>query len=121
MTAEAGRAVRDTSFAISASRVAGLERILEIARAHHVQVSVFVAPEYITAVHANRSRAAVMTFYRNLSAKYGAPFLDFSDDPPISADTSYFRDPEHLNHHGAELFSRQLADSLAQAPPAQAK
>ena len=54
-----------------------------------------------------------MTSYRGLSARHGALFLDFGNDPALSGDTTYFRDPEHLNQHGAEKFSQELGDSLA--------
>ncbi len=84
LTTEASHAVHDTSYAISPSRVAAFEHILEIARAHNVQVSIFVAPEFETVVQAVKNRAEIMTFYRELSAQYGALFLDFGNDPALS-------------------------------------
>ncbi len=113
LTTAASQAVHDTSYAISPSRVAAMEHILQIARAHNVQVTVFVAPEFETELLAVKNRAEIMAFYKNLAAQNGAPFLDFGNDPSLSADTTYFRDLEHLNHHGAEIFSQQLSDSLA--------
>lgn len=53
--------------------------------------------------------------YQKLSLEYGIPIGDFSS-MNISVDTFYFKDANHLNSYGAEVFSIELArfiDSLS--------
>ena len=49
---------------------------------------------------------------RLLSEKYGIPFLDYTNDPRYVKNRLYFRDTNHLNATGAEIFTCGLMHDL---------
>ncbi len=111
---QAGHAVHDTSTRSARAALLPSSDILEIARAHRVHVSIFVAPEFETAVQATRTgRDHDVTIGRSLCGPALGSWISANDASLSFGDTLYFRDPEHLNHHGAEKFSKELGDSLA--------
>ena len=105
------RAIRDTAYAIDAGRVRAFERILDVAAAHGVSVTLFMAPQYTAAARAVTNRDQILAYYRDLARRRGITLLVF-DDPSIEGDASLFIDGEHLNREGAMKFSALLGASL---------
>ena len=49
-----------------------------------------------------------------ISKKYGIPFLDYTNDPKYVRHVEYFKDLNHLNNIGADLFTQDLMRDLHQ-------
>lgn len=47
-----------------------------------------------------------------LCKKYDVAFLNYYNDPEISIEKEYFEDSYHLNHRGAEEYSRKIATEV---------
>lgn len=83
-------------------QIAGLERMIELCKKHHVQCVIFNTPLY----HINR-------FYED---KGYVEYLSTLDDSLLIADynsfvfpdTLYYGDVHHLNHLGAEYFCKHI-------------
>lgn len=57
---------------------------------------------------------ASLRYMNNVAINYKIPFIDLSEDTTFTLNDSLFNDITHLNHAGAILFSKKLADSLFQ-------
>lgn len=79
---------------------------------HHTKLYLVYSPEYIKVQPYFVNRAGIMSVYKVASLLYHVPFLDYSNDP-MSSDTSYFYNSEHLNKNGSEVFTRKLAKDMA--------
>lgn len=63
----------------------------------------------------------MLALYKGIADRHNCPFLDYTNDP-ICYDTLNFYNAMHLNAHGANLFSAELAhdlDSLGLIPARQ--
>lgn len=100
-------------FTYDVVRVAMLDEELAFCQQNGIQVIMVFAPVYVGAVEKmpETDYNLMMQVYNGLSEKYNVPFLNFLDDG-LCQDTAYFYNATHMNKLGAELFSRQLADSL---------
>jgi len=77
-----------------------------------IQVILVYAPEYIAAQELMANREEIMGIYRSYARKYCIPLLDYSPNP-VSYDTRYFYNSQHLNARGVAAFNRALAEDLA--------
>ena len=111
MSDSAVRAIVDTTYRIDDDRVRGFERILDIALAHRVRVTMFMAPQFSGAARAVRNREQILAFYRELARRRGITLLVF-DEADIANDQLNFSDGEHLNKTGAMKFSPRLGAAL---------
>jgi len=68
---------------------------------------ILVASPYLTGI--NRTAFDPI---REMSQKYGVPFLDYSNDSTYLRKTEYFYDSNHLNATGAEIFTRNLVGEI---------
>lgn len=68
---------------------------------------ILVASPYLTGI--NRTAFDPI---REMSQKYGVPFLDYSNDSSYLRKTEYFYDSNHLNATGAEIFTRNLVGEI---------
>lgn len=74
--------------------------------------TVFVLPPlHESCQYADGHKERMVSTFRGYSERYGIPFLDYSD-LPITADSTFFRDPYHLNGKGSEVFCDTLARDL---------
>lgn len=87
-----------------------LERLLKQAGDDGCQVLFVYAPMFVR-LKEHLEEDETLRIYRELSNKYGVQFLDYSQ-MKICSDTRFFRDANHLNSEGAELFSRSLAHAM---------
>ncbi len=68
-------------------------------------------PEYYEVQGLYTNRNEIMKLYQDLAEKYQILFLDYSDHE-ICYEKEYFYNSQHLNHVGAEKFSKILASDL---------
>ncbi len=87
-----------------------LESILEQSQREDFQV-VFVYAPVFKRLKLHLEEEESLQAYHDLSHRFNVPILDYSQ-MRICSDTSYFKDANHLNSRGAELFSLSLAHSI---------
>lgn len=87
-----------------------LEDLLVQARNDNLPVVFVYAPLY-KKLKDNLDERVSRTIYQELSSKYDIPIIDLSG-MSICSDTDYFKDANHLNSKGAELFSVALSHSI---------
>lgn len=87
-----------------------LENVLEQAKEKGLQVVFVYAPVY-RRLKQHLDEEEPLRVYRELSNRFDVPILDYSQ-MVIYSDTSFFKDANHLNSRGAELFSMSLAHSI---------
>jgi hypothetical protein len=88
-----------------------LKRIFAIAKAHGINVVLYMAPEFGGMLPLFVSRPAMIDHYRELSRERESTLLLF-DSLPLVADSTNFRDAIHVSRHGAMPFSAALAHEL---------
>jgi hypothetical protein len=96
---------------IDSSCVALFEEYLVECVSKNINVVLVYTPEYIEGQHFVKNREEVLKIYKNLSTRYGVPFLDYSTDS-ISFDKTLFYNSGHLNKNGSERFTQVLANDL---------
>lgn len=90
-----------------------LQRLIDLARQHGMQVTLYSAPVYNPYKHFLLGYDRMLEDVRHESDSLHIPFIDFSQaSNPLCADTLYFNDNIHLNALGTKRFSSQLADSI---------
>jgi len=64
--------------------------------------------------HLNARVGREYFLYKKISGKFNIPFWDFANKSTqgSSLRKEYFNDPNHLNHHGARVFSKILSEKL---------
>lgn len=87
-------------------------RLLELARSHHVNVTMILVPEYFPAVERQTNRREIIDYYATVAASNNIPFLRFDQDGFCRAKSKYYN-VNHLNRTGAMEFSACLAERLA--------
>ena len=91
--------------------VALFETYLRECRDLGIKVIFVNTPEFVEAHDLITNRAEVLDVFRKMSEKFGIPLLDYSNSP-ISFQTKYFYNSQHMNREGAELFTEDLARAL---------
>ena len=69
------------------------------------------SPEYAEMQKLTKNRAEIFRCFHEVAAPYHVPVWDYSDWK-YAGDTEYFTNSQHLNAHGAAVFSANLADCL---------
>ena len=87
-----------------------LEDLLVQAKNNNLPVIFVYAPLY-KRLKDNLDERESSTVYQELSSKYNIPVIDLTG-MEICSDTDYFKDANHLNPKGAELFSIALSNSI---------
>lgn len=75
-----------------------------------IQLVFCYAPLY-KKLYENLDQDSIMQIYNEMSEKYSIPLLDYTTDPMCS-DTSFFKDSNHLNKKGSELFTIKLCHDI---------
>lgn len=99
------------TYRIDPKGVSALERALGLAQSSGAVTILVYAPEYYEMQHLELNREEIFHNFRELAARYGAEFWDYSDSP-LCRDHAYFYNSQHLNARGAELFSEEIAGRL---------
>ncbi|WP_157972898.1 SGNH/GDSL hydrolase family protein [Aureibaculum luteum] len=80
---------------------------LDLAKNSGSKVIVVYSPMYL---HYNQKRD--LDFMKSLCEEKGIPFLDYTKDTVFLNNRKYFKDPLHLNHEGATLFTNNFINKL---------
>ena len=80
-------------------------------KTNNIKVILVYPPEYIEGQKFEVNRAEIISLFKKFSKKYNIPYHDFSDDS-ICFKKKLFYNATHLNKTGAELFTKQLIDTL---------
>lgn len=76
-----------------------------------IDVVLVLTPDYIEGQEFIDNRAEVVQYYRDFSARYDIPFLDYSSDP-ICLEKGYFYNSSHMNKKGTEVFEKMFIADL---------
>jgi hypothetical protein len=72
------------------------------------KVFVVISPEYAKLEHDKK----IMEVLTDIAAKYGVAVLDYSRKEFFLDHPELFRDEEHLNENGAEIFSDMISRDM---------
>lgn len=85
------------------------EKIISTCNNEGIRLFIVFSPAYLENIGNNYS----VSIARKIASEKGVPFLDFSGTEPFTSDKNLYSDNVHLNAKGADIFSRQVADSIA--------
>jgi len=91
--------------------VRAFRNLIECCLQCKAEVVLVYSPEYWEAQSLTRNRRDILAKVQEIAAEYGIEFWDFSEDP-ICLDKSLFYNSQHMNRHGAGLFSKKLSERL---------
>lgn len=106
------------SFEIEPAGVEVMEDLARLCRDNGIKLIFVYSPEYRGMQALTRNRAEIFGRFSEISERYNVPIWDFSDWDK-SDNRAYFRNSQHLNAEGAELFSSDLARRLVAEFPRQ--
>jgi len=107
---------KGVNFDIEPDGVRIMENLIHICQDNGIELVFVYSPEYREMQSLTGNRAEIFTKFRELSNRYGIPLWDFSNWQ-FSGNPEYFRNSQHLNAEGADLFSRELARRMAKEWP----
>lgn len=87
------------------------EKYLSGNAANGIHTVFVVPPLHESCRYANGAEESMLSTFRGFSERYGVPLLDYSS-LPLTRDSTFFRDPYHLNGKGSEAFCDTLAKDL---------
>jgi hypothetical protein len=108
--------LKGTRFEIEPAGVRVMDDLIQVCHDRGIKLIFVYSPEYREMQSLTQNRPEIFAKFRELSEQHQIPIWDFSDWAH-SADTDFFRNSQHLNAEGAELFSRDLARRLAEELP----
>ncbi len=95
------------SYKIDKSSVKYHSQLLDICKANNISAILVYPPEYYENKNLTLNRTEIFDKFNELATQYNIPFWDYSD-LPITRDTSYFFNSQHMNIHGVEVFMDQF-------------
>jgi hypothetical protein len=99
------------SFPIEPEAERQFEQLVSEVASRGTHVLLVYSPVYYEMLPLDRSRAEVLARFEAIAERYGASVWDYSGST-ISKNRNLFYNSQHLNAHGAALFSVSLADRL---------
>jgi hypothetical protein len=87
------------------------DQYLAQAKKEDIKIVFVYAPLYVEVTKIVKDLNGLYLMYDSIAKKYDIPILDYTYDP-LSYDTAYFYNANHLNRTGAELFSAKLAYAI---------
>jgi len=93
------------SFVLTDERVEVLISIIKICRENSIELIAVSSPHL-------RTNKAVNRVLDSLFTAHSVPFISYVGREPYISDMSLFKDYSHLNHKGAEIFSKDFAHRL---------
>lgn len=106
-------------FEIESDGIRDVEELIQLCKGKGIKLVLVYSPEYREMQELTKNRPEIFANFRKLARRYDVPFWDFSDWE-FSSNREFFRNSQHLNAEGAELFSKDLANRLASELPQQA-
>jgi hypothetical protein len=99
------------SFPISQDAVKFFREYLAFCRDNGIQVIMVYPPAFIQSLNYINNKNEILAVYDQLSQEYNVPFLSYMYDSLNYSRTNFYNSL-HLNKHGSEIFSRELAQQL---------
>ncbi|MBC6489943.1 hypothetical protein ACFSQD_06425 [Flavihumibacter stibioxidans] len=96
-------------YGLDSLKLQTFEEIMSTCKKEGINLYVVFSPAYLENIGNNYS----VSIARKIASEQGVPFLDFSGTEPFVSDNKLYSDNVHLNAKGADIFSRQVADSIA--------
>jgi hypothetical protein len=69
------------------------------------------SPEYIETDNFYLNRNDMLQRFKDMARGFGVPLWDYSEDP-MCGNRAFFYNSQHLNHTGAGVFSKSIAQRL---------
>jgi hypothetical protein len=101
------------SFEIQPAGVQVMRELIQVCQQNGIRLIFVYSPEYREMQALTRNRAAIFNEFHELSQDYSVSLWDFSNWDH-AGEIEYFRNSQHLNAEGAELFSTDLAHRLVE-------
>ncbi|MCP4632315.1 MAG: hypothetical protein GY855_05260 [candidate division Zixibacteria bacterium] len=98
------------SLNIDTDAIHTLETFLASCNNAGVRVVGIISPVYTKDAMANDQRSFELT--KEIFKKHGVPLWDYSDDGIISTRPELFADIGHLNHKGAQIYTREIVSRI---------
>lgn len=111
-----GRPLHSVELPTDPATLGAFDDFLRYCRTSHIRVILLYTPEYQSMIPYYKNREAIFSLYNAYASTYHIPFLDYSWDT-LGRSQRYYYNAQHLNKTGAEIFSRQLADTLKYLVP----
>ncbi len=92
-------------------KIQTLADLLEICRKNGIKVILVHSPEYLETQGFFQNRNETLQAFRKTASRFQVPFWDYSDNP-MCGNRAYFYNSQHLNHAGASVFSKSIAQRL---------
>ncbi len=99
------------TYEIEEEAIKSLRAIIELGRSRNIEIILVYSPEYYENYELTLNRDEIFEMFKSVAAEYGVPFWDYSDIP-LTHDTNYFYNSQHLNREGAAIFSDMFARDL---------
>lgn len=117
LTAEPPAENNGADYKIDSNMVKTFEQFIQSCKTAGAKVFVICSPYYYPLQEKDTS----LEIAREIAARQGVPFMDFSRDTIFGGKLSDFYDYDHLNHEAAMRYSAIVADSIKKQLPIVAK
>lgn len=99
-------------YQIAQKSIDEMEDLIRICQQKNIKVLLVFAPSYYASVYGYAKNVQeIFSVYRSMAGRNHVPFLDYST-LPMTKDTNYFYNSQHLNSKGAAYFSGLFAKNL---------
>ncbi len=101
-----------------------LKKIVELCRSRNIPIVFVTAPLPPTTLGMIGQYEVIHNFFMSIAQSFGIVYMDYNVEPyKLGLDDSYFRDDNHLNVSGVDVFTRDIARRLRElnliGPPSQ--
>lgn len=103
--------IKQLNYPMHASVIKKFDGFLKECKEENIPVVFVYVPFYIEATQKTTDLKGIQGTFGKLAGKYGCQILDYTYHP-LSYDTCYFYNAQHLNSRGADIFTTQLAKDL---------
>jgi hypothetical protein len=86
-----------------------LDSVINFCNSNHCRLIFTISPAYKDARTEVINKDQIIEQYRNSAAAKGIPLLNYSEDPDIMNNKSYFEDNYHLLYAGARIYTQKIA------------
>jgi hypothetical protein len=86
-----------------------LDSVVNFCDRHHCRLIFTISPAYKDAQKEVINKDQIIEHYRNIARAKGIPLFNYSEDPDIMNNKSYFEDNYHLLYAGSRIYTRKIA------------
>lgn len=99
---------KDKPFVIDSLKVEYFNRFVDLCKANNIDLRLFFSPRY----YGHDNPSVGYDAARKLAATKGLTIHDYLRVKPFDKNTTLFKDSQHLNDDGAQVFTRQIVKDL---------